>query len=81
MTYEEFLAEESVVAQKSFPEKVAYYTNILDKEAAHTKLRAAALFHYARLYYRNGDLAKCRSIMEPFLLTYQTLLPGDFVLF
>ena len=72
MTYEEFLAEESVVAQKSFPEKVAYYTNILDKEVAHTKLRAAALFHYARLYYRNGDLAKCRSIMEPFLLTYQT---------
>ena len=48
MTYEEFLAEESVVAQKSFPEKVAYYTNILDKEVAHTKLRAAALFHYAR---------------------------------
>lgn len=50
----------------------AFYKKILDEQQEPTKVRLLAYFHYALLFYQEGDFHTVREILEPLIFNYQS---------
>ena len=72
MNYETFLKERDRVAELSVQEQKDFYAKILEEEQKESSIRLQAYFHYAVLFYYEGDFRRTIEILEPFTISYQS---------
>ena len=72
MNYETFLKERDRVAGLSVQEQKDFYAEILEEEQKESSIRLLAYFHYAVLFYYEGDFRRTIEILEPFIISYQS---------
>ena len=72
MDMDTFIREKEQIKKKSVEEQKGYYKNLLETEPAGSAIRLQAYFHYARLFYEDGDFHKSREILEPIMINYQS---------
>ena len=72
MEYQAFLKEIERLDAEPVEEQKLFYAQTLKKEQQHTKIRLLAYFHYAVLFYYEGNFRKVQEILEPFIFNYQS---------
>ena len=72
MTYQEFLQREEALSSAAVDEQEAFYKDILAAHQTKDDVRLMAYFHYAYLFYQQGDYRLAREILEPFIINYHS---------
>lgn len=72
MKNQDYLKEIEQIEKESVEVQKAFYKKKLGEEEEKTKVRVLYCYHYARLFYQDGDFRKTTEILEPVILDYQS---------
>ena len=72
MNYDTFLKEKERIADLPVQEQKDFYAKVLEEEQSESSVKLLAYFHYAVLFYYEGDFRKTIEILEPFTISYQS---------
>lgn len=72
MKFEVFLEKIKDIEALPVPEQKTFYAQVLQEEQDRSKIRLLAYFHYAYLFYNEGDFKGVREILEPLILDYRS---------
>lgn len=72
MDYDTFLKEQERIEELPEQEQKDFYEKILEEEQKETSVKMLAYFHYAVLFYYEGDFRRTIEILEPFIISYQS---------